>query len=47
MSGVVAASATGDGLVIAAFEARVGPDQLAVTASVSLDEATYSAGHPR
>lgn len=44
MSGVVAASATGHGLVIAAFEARVEPERLTVTASVALDEATYRAG---
>jgi RES domain-containing protein len=47
MSGIVAASATGQGVVIAAFEARVGPDQLTVTATVPLDEVTYRAGHAR
>lgn len=47
MSGVVAASATGHGLVLAAFEARVGTEQLTLTASTALDEGTYRAGRER
>jgi len=44
MAGVVAPSATGEGLVVAVFETRVAPEQLIVTHSVVLDQATYDAG---
>lgn len=43
MGGVIAASATGHGLVIAAFEARVAAEQLTVADSTALDAATYRA----
>jgi len=45
MSGVVAASATGQGVVIAAFEPRVAPEQLTVIDHTPLDEATYRGLH--
>lgn len=41
MAGVAAPSATGVGLVVAAFEDRVKPGQLAHRLTISLDEATY------
>lgn len=44
MAGVVAPSATGEGLVIALFETRIAPEQLLVAGSVRLDAATYDAG---
>lgn len=40
-AGVVAPSATGSGLVIAAFEDRIGAGQLKLRSSESLDEPTY------
>jgi RES domain-containing protein len=45
MGGLVAPSAIGHGLVIAAFETRVIANQLTITETVALDEATYRAGH--
>ncbi len=41
MAGVTATSATGVGLVVAAFEDRVKAGQLARRLTISLDEATY------
>jgi len=41
MGGVVAPSATGYGIVIAVFEARVTPGQIVLSGTVVLDEATY------
>jgi len=41
MAGVAAPSATGGGLVVAAFEDRVKAGQLAHCLTISLDEATY------
>lgn len=41
MAGVVAPSATGNGLVVAIFEGRAGPGQLTVAQTVALDEQTY------
>jgi RES domain-containing protein len=46
MSGIVAPSATGVGLVIAAFETRLRPGQLDVTATTVLDAPTYRAEGP-
>jgi RES domain-containing protein len=39
--GIVAASATGQGDVVTAFEARLGPGMLSVTRSEDLDETLY------
>ena len=44
MAGIVAPSATGEGLVVAIFETRVAPEQVVVTKTVALDEATYETG---
>lgn len=44
MAGVVAPSATGEGLVIAIFETRVAPEQLTVARTAVLDQAAYDAG---
>jgi len=44
--GIVASSATGSGLVIAAFEARVKPGELTVLSTETLDAASYKHAHP-
>lgn len=44
MGGVVAPSATGQGLVIGVFESRLASGQLARSATVELDVPTYRAG---
>lgn len=44
MGGIVAPSATGEGLVIAVFETRLTAGQLRVVDTVPLDESTYAAG---
>jgi len=41
LGGVLAPSATGGGLVLAAFESRLDPDQLSLTESVQLTEDLY------
>lgn len=43
MSGILAPSATGHGLVIAAFESRATPGQITLTETVALNEGTYRA----
>ncbi len=44
--GIVAPSATGAGLVIAVFEARMKPGELTVRSTEALDADTYRSTHP-
>lgn len=44
--GIVAPSATGAGLVIAVFEARMKPGELTLRSTETLDAVTYRSTHP-